>query len=265
MHCSPSSAIRRAPPPCSAAPRTAGSGRAGSADVIAISQPAGPLAAADRPARRGPGRPAGDPRRRDRSSQASWLLSRAALQEGAIPEAAAALEAAGSYRAEHPLEPEPAPFVGEARCAHCHREVVRAVPRQPSRFHPASRQAAGVDPISAATRSPTPMTPRSTTPSGWRTVGSASRPRSRTGCCMRSSTTRSARPTATCRSSAGMIPDVLTSCVSPATIRAATPAGSGRPGTPPTPKVARTCSASRSIRWTASRSACSATPRIPGP
>jgi tetratricopeptide (TPR) repeat protein len=57
--------------------------------------------------------------------EASWLLCRAALLEGAIPEATAALEAAGSYRAEHSLEAEPAPFVGEARCAGCHKEASR--------------------------------------------------------------------------------------------------------------------------------------------
>ncbi|MFI5457799.1 MAG: multiheme c-type cytochrome [Isosphaerales bacterium] len=57
--------------------------------------------------------------------EASWLLSRAALLEGAAGDAAAALEAAGSYRAEHPLEAEPGPFAGEARCAHCHPEVVQ--------------------------------------------------------------------------------------------------------------------------------------------
>jgi tetratricopeptide (TPR) repeat protein len=59
--------------------------------------------------------------------EASWLLSRAALQQGAFPEAAVALEAAGPYRLEHPLESEPSPFVGEARCAECHRDTFRAV------------------------------------------------------------------------------------------------------------------------------------------
>ncbi len=59
--------------------------------------------------------------------QASWLLSRAALQEGAIPEATAALQDSGTYRAEHPLESEPSLFLGEARCADCHREIFRAV------------------------------------------------------------------------------------------------------------------------------------------
>ena len=59
--------------------------------------------------------------------EASWLLSRVALQEGAIPEARAALRAAGSYRAEHPLELEPSPFVGEAECAGCHSDTFHAV------------------------------------------------------------------------------------------------------------------------------------------
>jgi tetratricopeptide (TPR) repeat protein len=59
--------------------------------------------------------------------ETSWLLSRAALLEGAIPEANAALLEAGSYRAEHPLEAEPSPFLGEARCADCHQAEARAV------------------------------------------------------------------------------------------------------------------------------------------
>ena len=33
----------------------------------------------------------------------------------------------GPYRTEHPLEPQPAPYVGEARCAGCHPDVSRAV------------------------------------------------------------------------------------------------------------------------------------------
>jgi tetratricopeptide (TPR) repeat protein len=60
-------------------------------------------------------------------AEASWLLSRACLQQGTIPEAQAALRAAGSYRAEHPLEWEPGPYVGEARCATCHKDTFRAV------------------------------------------------------------------------------------------------------------------------------------------
>jgi tetratricopeptide (TPR) repeat protein len=58
--------------------------------------------------------------------QASWLLSRAALLVGAKSEANAALEAAGTYRADHPLEWEPARYVGEDRCAKCHHEIFQA-------------------------------------------------------------------------------------------------------------------------------------------
>jgi tetratricopeptide (TPR) repeat protein len=59
--------------------------------------------------------------------EVAWLLSRVALQEGAIPEAVAELQFAGSYRAEHPLEIEPGPYVGESKCAPCHKDEVRAV------------------------------------------------------------------------------------------------------------------------------------------
>jgi tetratricopeptide (TPR) repeat protein len=59
--------------------------------------------------------------------EASWLSSRAALLEGDRLEAAAALEASGSYRAAHPMDVEPSPYLGEARCAACHRAVFRAV------------------------------------------------------------------------------------------------------------------------------------------
>ena len=58
--------------------------------------------------------------------EAAWLRSRAAMQEGAIPEFAAALRSAGSYRDEHRLEPEPSPYVGEGRCAECHPDVAAA-------------------------------------------------------------------------------------------------------------------------------------------
>ncbi len=59
--------------------------------------------------------------------EAFWLLSRAALQEGAVADAAAALEDAGSYRGDHPLEAEPSPFIGANRCALCHRDTFRAL------------------------------------------------------------------------------------------------------------------------------------------
>jgi tetratricopeptide (TPR) repeat protein len=59
--------------------------------------------------------------------EASWLLSRAELQAGAVALASSALRDAGSYRAQHPLEPEPSPYLGAERCAECHREVYRDV------------------------------------------------------------------------------------------------------------------------------------------
>jgi tetratricopeptide (TPR) repeat protein len=55
------------------------------------------------------------------ATESAWLLSRCFLQEKAWGPAAEAFELARSYRLDHPLEPEPAPYVGEARCASCHR------------------------------------------------------------------------------------------------------------------------------------------------
>jgi tetratricopeptide (TPR) repeat protein len=52
--------------------------------------------------------------------EASWLLSRAYLQNGRSAEASAALKQSGPYRDENPLMPEPSPFTGAARCASCH-------------------------------------------------------------------------------------------------------------------------------------------------
>ena len=55
--------------------------------------------------------------------EASWLLSRVYLQQGAIAEAQTALARAGSYRDDNPLEDEPSPYVGEARCQPCHAAI----------------------------------------------------------------------------------------------------------------------------------------------
>ncbi len=52
--------------------------------------------------------------------EASWLLSRVAIQEGAWDEARSALEKGGSFRDENPQLPDPSPFVGSSRCAECH-------------------------------------------------------------------------------------------------------------------------------------------------
>lgn len=54
--------------------------------------------------------------------EAEWLLSRAYLQLGRMPEASKALARSGDHAAEHRLMPEPAPFIGSAACAPCHRE-----------------------------------------------------------------------------------------------------------------------------------------------
>jgi tetratricopeptide (TPR) repeat protein len=61
---------------------------------------------------------------RDRDPETCWLLSRCDLQE-AIPTDMATLAQARSYRESNPIEPEPAPFVGGARCAQCHERIVR--------------------------------------------------------------------------------------------------------------------------------------------
>ncbi len=60
----------------------------------------------------------------DRDQETCWLLSRCDLQES-IPTEAAVSTQAHSYRQSYPMEPEPAPFVGEARCAACHPENFR--------------------------------------------------------------------------------------------------------------------------------------------
>ncbi len=58
--------------------------------------------------------------------EASWLLSRAFLQEGNRLAAVSQLAASGTYRADHPIEAEPTPYVGEGRCALCHGDIFRA-------------------------------------------------------------------------------------------------------------------------------------------
>jgi tetratricopeptide (TPR) repeat protein len=55
--------------------------------------------------------------------EASWLLSRVYLQEGAIAKAREALAGARSYRGDNPLENEPSPYVGETRCQKCHLAI----------------------------------------------------------------------------------------------------------------------------------------------
>ncbi|WP_165225403.1 tetratricopeptide repeat protein [Aquisphaera insulae] len=73
---------------------------------------------------------------------AAWLLSRALLQEGRTAEAAEALGRAGPAARGGPAAPEPAPFVGEARCAGCHGAIASA--------HRSSRHASTFDPMGRA-------------------------------------------------------------------------------------------------------------------
>jgi tetratricopeptide (TPR) repeat protein len=55
--------------------------------------------------------------------EASWIQSRVEIQEGKFPEAEAAAVRAGSYREDHPKEPDPSPFVGMAKCRACHTKI----------------------------------------------------------------------------------------------------------------------------------------------
>jgi lipopolysaccharide biosynthesis regulator YciM len=59
--------------------------------------------------------------------EAAWLLSRCFIQERNWEQAAAVLQPHPSYRSEHPAELEPAAYVGEQRCAGCHRTQYEAV------------------------------------------------------------------------------------------------------------------------------------------
>jgi Flp pilus assembly protein TadD len=59
--------------------------------------------------------------------EASWLLSRCDIQEGDFKHAAAVLPHVPFAPAGRPFEIEPAPYVGEARCAGCHRRQTDAL------------------------------------------------------------------------------------------------------------------------------------------
>lgn len=58
--------------------------------------------------------------------EASWLLSRVALQRKDWAEARAEIGRSGSFREAHPMQPEPAPYVGTSTCVGCHTEEFRA-------------------------------------------------------------------------------------------------------------------------------------------
>jgi tetratricopeptide (TPR) repeat protein len=57
--------------------------------------------------------------------EAGWLLSRAYLQKKDKAQALEALKHAGDYRSRNPLEAEPGPYLGEARCEKCHSKIFR--------------------------------------------------------------------------------------------------------------------------------------------
>jgi hypothetical protein len=59
--------------------------------------------------------------------EASWLLGRCFLQVGEWGRAAALDDQGRPFRASHPFEAEPAPYVGSVRCAECHREISQTV------------------------------------------------------------------------------------------------------------------------------------------
>ncbi len=59
--------------------------------------------------------------------EASWLLSRSWLQEKNVPRAESIVKRSPSYKLDHPSASEPAPYVGEARCATCHANETQSV------------------------------------------------------------------------------------------------------------------------------------------
>jgi tetratricopeptide (TPR) repeat protein len=58
----------------------------------------------------------------DRDTESGWLLARSNLQR-VLPSDESVLTQSRAYRESHPLEPEPSPYVGEARCAQCHADI----------------------------------------------------------------------------------------------------------------------------------------------
>jgi tetratricopeptide (TPR) repeat protein len=80
--------------------------------------------------------------------ETSWLLSRAAIQQGDRASAIDALAAANAVGSEPPETFEPGPYIGSARCAECHAEV--------HRFEQAGRHARTFRPTDALPAIPLP-------------------------------------------------------------------------------------------------------------
>jgi cytochrome c-type biogenesis protein CcmH/NrfG len=60
-------------------------------------------------------------------AEASWLLCRAYIQEHDWARAESLLGPSAAFRALNPVEAEPAPYVGAARCAACHPAIYRSL------------------------------------------------------------------------------------------------------------------------------------------
>jgi tetratricopeptide (TPR) repeat protein len=59
--------------------------------------------------------------------ETAWLQVRSYLQERSPAAAQGSMEASRAYRRAHPLEPEPAPYVGSTGCRACHAAISDAV------------------------------------------------------------------------------------------------------------------------------------------
>jgi tetratricopeptide (TPR) repeat protein len=87
--------------------------------------------------------------------EASWLLSRCYIQQRDWKQAAAVLEHSPTYRSDDPLEVEPAPYVGETKCAECHRaEYDAAVASRHATTLTRSGQLGSIPLLEAALRDP---------------------------------------------------------------------------------------------------------------
>jgi cytochrome c-type biogenesis protein CcmH/NrfG len=77
-------------------------------------------------------------------AEASWLLSRALLQQEDFQAASAALNASDDYGLHNPTMPEPAPLVGIRTCAACHPQHYRSqqASRHARAFRPTAELAA---------------------------------------------------------------------------------------------------------------------------
>ncbi len=75
--------------------------------------------------RAGKRRPNHQQRNRD-FTESGWLLCPRSNLQRVLPSDESVLTQSRAYRESHPLEPEPSPYVGEARCAQCHADIASA-------------------------------------------------------------------------------------------------------------------------------------------